>query len=85
MKIGLISYNYIHLKTEQVFEGLIRKGFDLKFYLLPFQKRENLERVVLFNHRPNQINSIAVEEIAKAHNISIDYLNDIRGGSPPLT
>jgi len=78
LKIGLISYNYIHLKTEQVFERLLRKGFDLKFYLLPFVKRE--KREVFFQHRPNQINSIAVEVLAKAHNIETEYLKDIRGG-----
>ena len=78
MKVGLISYNYIHLKTEQVFERLLRKEFDLKFYLLPFIKRE--EREQFFQHRPNQTNSIAVEVLAKTHNIEIRYLNDIRGG-----
>ncbi len=78
MKVGLLSYNYIHLKTEQVFAKLLSKNFDLKFYLLPFQKRDS--RDVFFSHRPNQENSVAVEVLAKSNDIPIKYLQDFRGG-----
>ena len=77
MKIGLISYNSRHLKTEQVFEGLIRKRYSLKFYLLPF--RQFKKRSVLFEHRPKQNNSAHVLDIAHKHGVDVVLLEDFRG------
>ena len=65
--IGLITYNFPHLKTEQVIEYLVDNYQNLKIYALPFVPRK--ERVVLFHHRPNQTVSIAPEVIAEKHNI----------------
>jgi hypothetical protein len=78
MKVGLLSYNYIHLKTEQIFQRLLERKFELTFYLLPFKKRE--KREVFFEHRPNQENSISIELLANSHNIPIKHLQDFRGG-----
>ncbi|MGB2551777.1 formyltransferase family protein [Campylobacter sp. MOP51] len=77
MKIGLISYDCKHLKTEQVLQRILDKGFELKFYLLPFIERKNRE--ILFNHRPDQNNSILARNLAKSHDIDIKYIQDPRG------
>ena len=67
--IGLITYNYSHLKTEQVFENLLRKRlcYKFKFYALPFKNRS--VRNVTFLHRPDQFSSVSIESIANYHNI----------------
>ncbi len=65
--VGLITYNFPHLKTEQVIENLIGNYQNMKMYALPFVPRK--ERVVLFHHRPNQTISIAPEVLAEKHNI----------------
>lgn len=66
-KIGLITYHYPHLKTEQVFEALVRNyEYDYCFYALPFVPRP--ERPVVINHRPNQIEAVATEELALKNN-----------------
>lgn len=66
--VGLITYDYPHLKTEQVISRLLGKNFDLKIYALPFVARE--PRQVLFMHRPNQELSIHPKIIADARGIS---------------
>ena len=65
--VGLITYNFPHLKTEQVIENLVGNYQSMKIYALPFVPRK--ERVVLFHHRPNQTISITPEVIAEKHNI----------------
>ena len=65
--VGLITYNFPHLKTEQVIENLVYNHKQLKIYALPFISRK--ERVVLFHHRPNQTISIAPEVIGEKHGI----------------
>ncbi len=74
--VGLITYNYPHLKTEQVIENLVYYYSKLKIYALPFIPRK--DRVVLFHHRPNQTISIAPEVIAEKYNINfIKCKNDL--------
>ncbi len=65
--IGLITYDYPHLKAEQVVENLIGNYPNMKMYALPFIQRK--ERIVLFNHRPDQAIGIAPEVISNKHNI----------------
>jgi len=52
LKIGLITYNHPHLKTEQVIESLSQNEY--RMFALPFTERE---RKVLFHHRPKEIPS----------------------------
>lgn len=68
-KVGIITYDVPHLKTEQVLSGLIIGGWKTKLmiYSIPFIKRR--ARVELFQHRPNQNNSILPEIIAQKHDI----------------
>lgn len=67
MDIGLITYHYPHLKTEQVLERILDRGHAYTIYALPFKYRK--PREVLFSHRPSQSNSILPEILAKKHNI----------------
>jgi len=71
--IGLITYHFPHLKTEQVIENLLPQYKNLKIYALPFEYRK--EREVFFNHRPNQTIAVAPEAIAKKHNIKYIICN----------
>jgi phosphoribosylglycinamide formyltransferase-1 len=53
MRIGLITYERGHLKTEQVATGLAAPGrHALEFHALPFNPRPG--RRPLFDHRPDQ-------------------------------
>lgn len=53
MKLCLLTYDAPHLKTAQVFNGLLNRGFSkIDLLLMPFQKRP--ERAVVFSHRPYQ-------------------------------
>jgi phosphoribosylglycinamide formyltransferase-1 len=66
-KVGLITYNYPHLKTEQIIQNFLKKPYEIKMYALPYKPRK--ERVTLFQHRPNQTDAIATEVIAEKHGI----------------
>jgi len=50
-RLGLITYNTPHLKTEQILCNLLGK-YDIKIYALPFVLRD--KRRVWFRHRPDQ-------------------------------
>jgi len=65
--IGVITYDYPHLKTEQVLHSFIKKGYALKIYGLPFAPRK--ARRVIFQHRPNQTNATHPATIAQKHGI----------------
>ena len=67
--IGIITYHYPHLKTEQVLLNLLKKysPAQLKMFALPFVPRK--ERNIQINHRPDQSVSVAPEVMAKAHGI----------------
>ena len=54
MRIGIITYDSKHLKTEQVVNNLVshEKISEIKIFALPFLNRK--KREVLFEHRPDQ-------------------------------
>ncbi len=64
MSVGIITYDYFHLKTEQVVHKLLRKReiAEIKIFALPFKKRG--KKVVLIPHRPDQTNAITTEDLA---------------------
>jgi phosphoribosylglycinamide formyltransferase-1 len=66
--IGLITYQYPHLKTEQILQRILHNDFEYKMFALPFVIRK--QRKILFNHRPKQIDAIVPEVLARKHNIS---------------
>jgi phosphoribosylglycinamide formyltransferase-1 len=81
MDVGLITYHYPHLKTEQVLERILNKGFKYTMYALPFKYRK--KRKPIFDHRPNQFTSILPEILAEKHKIPYVICNsdlDIKDG-----
>lgn len=70
-KIGVITYNSRHLKTEQILNYLLfkYKPSEIKIFSLPFKKRE--KRKVLFEHRPNQ--DLGVNALCFAKKYGIEY------------
>jgi phosphoribosylglycinamide formyltransferase-1 len=67
-KIGLITYHFPHLKTEQLLQYFVTiPNIKLKIYALPYAERK--ERITLFPHRPNQKDAVAPEVIAEKHKI----------------
>jgi phosphoribosylglycinamide formyltransferase-1 len=65
--IGLITYHYPHLKTEQVLQHLIKMPFKYKIFALPFLPRK--QRAILIPHRPEQADAVAPEVLAQKHKI----------------
>ena len=76
MRIGLITYDAQHLKSEQIINHLLKMNYDLKIFLLPFQKRN--KREVLINHRPDQNKAIHIVTICNKHNLEyVKCKNDL--------
>ena len=72
LKVGIVSYDYPHLKTEQLLHRLLFRNklaagprFDIKLLALPFSPRPLRE--VLFAHRPDQERSIPTRELASRY------------------
>jgi len=67
-RVGILTYDTPHLKTEQVVCGLLRRGLtDMALFALPFRARP--ERSVLVAHRPNQFDAAPPSELARAHGL----------------
>lgn len=65
MRLGIITYDTRHLKTEQVALGLnMVGGVELHFFALPFVARA--AREILFAHRPDMMTGAPAAEVAKA-------------------
>jgi phosphoribosylglycinamide formyltransferase-1 len=81
IRIGLITYDASHLKTEQVIHNLLRNGYkNIILFALPFKARS--KREVLIEHRPSQIDSISTDILAKKNNFEFCRFNgstDLRG------
>ena len=71
--VGLITYHFPHLKTEQVVQRLLgdEQDFKLRLYALPFSPRR--QREALFSHRPKQTEAVAPQVMAEKHNIPYVY------------
>ncbi len=73
--VGLITYDYPHLKTEQVLQRILHRDFQFRMYALPFAPRE--PRETLFAHRPEQSDAVNPQAMAKKHGIPyIECTND---------
>ncbi len=73
MKIGVITYNCPHIKTQQLIDGLHYKDYEVKLFALPFVERK--KREVYFQHRPQQLNGLSVNDISEKYNIEAFLLN----------
>ena len=76
MKIGIITYDVPHLKTQQVFFRLFEQGYKIYFFFTKFQKFKN--RVVLHHHRPLQFNGPNIFELSKRYKIKINKLESVK-------
>ena len=50
-RVGIITYDFNHLKTEQV-QKILRKNYHLTIYALPFVERPKRNPILM--HRPEQ-------------------------------
>lgn len=66
-KVGLITYHFPHLKTEQVLQRLLKQNYELIMFALPYTPRK--PRKTLFNHRPTQSDAVAPQIMAEKHGI----------------
>src|SRR2546430_6696008 len=74
LRLGIISYDHAHLKTEQLVHRLLFKSglaggrkLDLKLLALPFSSRP--PRTVLVAHRPDQEKAVSTRELAHRHGL----------------
>lgn len=70
MKIGLITYDFPHLKTEQLVFRYIqnKKVKKINLYALPFKPRK--ERKILFQHRPDMFQSVSTESLSELSKVT---------------
>lgn len=75
-KIGIITYAFPHLKTEQLILSLLQDGVSPKqitVFALPFKERKH--RDVFIFHRPEQSNAVDSQTLCTA--FGIDYVKCI--------
>jgi phosphoribosylglycinamide formyltransferase-1 len=78
VKVGVITYAFPHLKTEQLVHNLMRQAargadnicYRIALLALPFVQRK--EREVLIPHRPTQSEAASTKELAAANRL--EYL-----------
>ena len=75
MRIGLITYNYAHLKTEQLAcrYNQNEKISEINLYALPFVPRA--ERAVVLPHRPDMTRSIPTESLSELSKVNFQKWN----------
>ena len=78
MKIGIITYDIPHKKTQDIIHKLLNSEYKIeKLIFSKFQKYKKKFNPI-FSHRPPQFNNIDTNEILRKHNIkkiSIDEKN----------
>ena len=70
MKIGLLTYNTPHRKTQDVLLRLLAKGYDVTLVAQPFTKEERPEPI--YPHRPTGAININPKELSTL--IRCDYI-----------
>ena len=68
-RVGIITYDFNHLKTEQVLQKILCKNYHLTIYALPFVERPKRNPILM--HRPEQSDGCHPEILARQH--GIDY------------
>ena len=81
MSLGIITYDFPHLKTEQVLYRLLTKKEikDITLFALPFSERK--KRNVLIPHRPTQTDGISTQDLANNNDLEFirwDGVRDIK-------
>ena len=75
MRIGVITYDNVHLKTEQLVCRYMQneKVSEVNLYALPFIPRA--DRVVIFQHRPDMTRSVPTESLAELSKVKFQKWN----------
>ena len=70
MRIGIITYDYAHLKTEQLACRYIQneKISEINLYALPFIPRA--ERAVVLPHRPDMTHAVPTESLSELSKVN---------------
>lgn len=70
MRIGIITYDYAHLKTEQLVCRYIQdeKISEINLYALPFVPRA--ERAVVLPHRPDMTHGVPTESLSELSKVN---------------
>ena len=64
MKIGIITYDKPHKKTQEVLSGLYEIGYKkIKLIVSKFKKFKNKKSNNFFNHRPYQFKDFRIIKI----------------------
>ena len=76
MKIGIITYNKPHYKTQELIYGLYSKGYkNITLIIKKFLNFKNKKKIY-FNHRPNEFVGCTPFEISKYFNFKIKELEN---------
>ena len=75
MRIGIITYDYAHLKTEQLVCRYIQneKVSAVNLYAMPFIPR--VKRAIIISHRPDMTRSIPTESLAELSKVKFHKWN----------
>tara|TARA_B100000989_G_scaffold298804_1_gene289982 strand:- start:5419 stop:6084 length:666 start_codon:yes stop_codon:yes gene_type:complete len=76
LKIGIITYNIPHLKTQDVFFNLLERNYKISLIITKFKKFKN--RTALQNHRPIQFQGPNPYDLSKKFNLKISNIENIR-------
>ena len=76
MKIGLITYDVPHLKTQQVFFRLIEKKYEINFFFTKFKPYKI--RKTLYPHRPPQLCGPDIFKLSKKYKIRLEPIENIK-------
>ena len=76
MKIGIITYDVPHLKTQEVFFRLLEKKYKIYFFFIKFKKYK--KRTTLINHRPFQFTGPDIFQLSRKYKIKIDSVETIK-------
>ena len=76
IKVGILTYDKPHLKTQQIINGLLKKK-NISIKRIIFTKFKKFkERKVIFNHRPSQFIGKHPKEIAKSLKIKFENIDN---------
>ena len=76
-RVGIITYDFNHLKTEQVLQKILRKNYHLTIYALPFVERPKRNPILM--HRPEQSDGCHPEILARQHGIEYQKMRQRSG------
>ncbi len=77
MKIGIITYNKPHYKTQELIYGLHSRGYKkITLIIKKFLNFKNKKKKNYFNHRPNEFIGCSPFEISKYFNFKTKELDN---------